>query len=359
MVQTFGFLDTQYIDFLDAQNEAAIRETNRAGVSYEELFRILDGGLSALANSRDPLIEKYVQPTTQRYVSQRFGSNRIWQRGAEYTPGRPQLGQEAEQYELPIWSFEVDLGTTRRALRDMGREDFTSEVRDTIQSIAKGHRADVLERMFFKTEFPLDSRAMGGKSPGFAGAGNPDITGVDIYGKDLPANYTHYFHGTDVAANIRTALDGAIAAMERWHRGRLEIMPTEDMADRIATWTTDEDFVPAQEWLIRSAVDRPEALVNSDTYLGVYKFKYPVLKPEAQLTGINAAIVPAALSRKPLAWRYNENWGREVRSEDRSLFPLTELIIMQDYGIGVLDRVGMALVSAGAGANYINPGVDR
>ena len=51
--------------------------------------------------------------------------------------------------------------------------------------------------------------------------------------------------------------------------------------------------------------------------------------------------------------------GARVRSEDRSLFPLTELIIMRDYGIGVLDRVGMALVSAGAGANYINPGVDR
>lgn len=359
-MQQFGFLDTQYISFLNAQTEDAIRQENGAGVSYADLFRILGGALNALASSQDPLVTKYVQPTTQEFVSQRNGTKRTWRRGAEYTPGRPELGAEERGYQLPLWSFEIDLAVTARGMRDMTPDQFFSEVSDTVQAIAMGRRADVLERIFHALEFPLDGRALSGSSPGFAGVGGDPVQGLDIYGKALPANYTHYFHGADSEAGLQGALDGAIANMERFHRGRLEILPTEDMADRITTWNNvDDDFVPAQEILIRPAVDVSEALVSADTYLGVYKRKYPVLKPEPQVQGLNAAIAPAAISSKPIALRYKESYGREARAEDRNLYPLTELIIMQDYGVGVLDRTGMALVSGGTGTDYINPTVAR
>lgn len=358
-MQTFGFLDTQYISFLNAQTENTLLETNGAGVSYADLFRVLGGALNALAASTDPLIARYAQPTTQEFVSQRNGTKRTWRRGAEYTPGRPELGAEERGYQLPLWSYEIDLGVTNRAMRDMTIDQFVSEVRDTITGISTGYRADVLERMFFKEEFPLDSRALNGSSPGFAGAGNPVVKGLDIYGKALPANYSHYFHGADTKTGLQGALDGAIAAMERFHRGRLEILPTEDMADRITTWTTDDEFVPATQLLIRPAIDVSEALVSADTYLGVYKGKYPVLKPEPQVTGLNAAVAPTSPGSKPIAWRYKESYGRSARAEDRSLFPLTELIILQDYGIGVLDRTGLALVSGGTGTDYINPSIAR
>lgn len=358
MIQ-FGFLDTEYISFLDAQTENAIRAENAAGVSYADMFRVLGGAMSALASTRDPLIEKYVQDTTQVTIEQRLGSKRIWQRGAEYTPGRPQLGQESEYYELPLWSFEIDMATTARGLRDMTIDKFMSEVRDTVNGIASGYRADVLERMFHADEFATDARARGGRSPGFIGVGDPEAIGMDIFGKALPSDYSHYFHGADTESGLQGALDGAIANMERFHRGRLEILPTEDMADRIQEWTDDEDFVPAQQLLIRSAIDQPEALVSPDTYLGVYKGKYPVLFPESQVNGVNAAVAPVSPSVKPIAWRYRESYGRYARVEDRNLYPLTEAIIMQDYGVGVWDRFGLALVSGGEGDDYINPVVSR
>lgn len=359
-MQTFGFLDTQYISFLNAQTEDAIRQENGAGTSYADLFRVLGGALNALASSTDPLIQRFAQPTTQEFVSQRNGTKRTWRRGAEYTPGRPELGAEERGYQLPLWSFEIDLAVTARGMRDMTVDQFMSEVRDTVQAIAMGHRADVLERIFHAYEFPLDSRALSGVSPGFAGVGDPVMQGLDIYGKALPANYTHYFHGADTEGGLQGALDGAIANMERFHRGRLEILPTEDMADRITGWNNvDDDFVPAQELLIRPAIDVSQALVSAEQYLGVYKGKYPVLKPEPQVTGLNAAIVPTAPGAKPLAWRYKESYGRNARAEDRNLYPLTELIIMQDYGVGVLDRTGLALVSGGAGSDYINPSIAR
>lgn len=359
-MQQFGFLDTQYISFLNAQTEDAINQENGAGVSYADLFRILGGALNALASSQDPLISRYSRATTQEFVNQRNGTKRTWRRGAEYTPGRPEVGAEARGYQLPLWSFEIDLAVTARGMRDMTPDQFFSEVSDTVTAISTGHRADVLERMFHALEFPLDSRALNGNSPGFAGVGGYPVGGLDIYGKALPANYSHYFHGADSDAGLKGALDNAIAAMERFHRGRLEILPTEDMADRITSWTNaDDDFVPATEILIRPAVDVSEALVSADTYLGVYKRKYPVLRPEPQVQGINAAISPTDSTSKPIAWRYKESYGRNARAEDRNLYPLTELIIMQDYGVGVLDRTGLALVSGGAGSDYINPSIAR
>lgn len=358
MVVKFGFLDVEYIKFLDQQNEAAIRDSNAAGVSYAELYRILDGAMAALAGQRDPLIQKYVRDTTEQFVTQRLGSKRIWQRGAEYTPGRPQLGAEEVGYELPLWNFEIDLGATRRGMRDMTPDRFIAEVTDIVQAISLGYRADVLERMFHALEFPLDGRAMSGSSPGFAGVGL-EVRGQNRKGQTLPNDYTHYFHGADSESGITGALDAAIEAMEGFHEGRLEILPTEDMADRITTWTDDETFVPAQRLLIRSAIDQPEALVSPDSYLGVYKGKYPVLHPERQVVGVNAAIAPSNPTQKPIVWRYKESYGRNATVEDRSLYPLLEAIIVQDYGIGVYDRVGMALVSAGAGTDYINPTVTR
>lgn len=359
MAQQFGFLDTQYISFLDSQTEAAIRATNAAGVSYEAMFRALNGALSALAGNRDPLIQRFVQDTTQETVTQRLGSRRVWQRGAEYTPGRPQLGQAAESYMLPLWSFEIDLGFTARSLRDITLDTFMSEVRDTVQGIATGYRADVLERLWHVDEFPLDSRALAGYSPGFIGAGEPLAVGLDIYNNPIPSDYSHYFHGADNEAAIQTTLNGAVANMERFHRGRLEIIPTEDMAERITAMTAGEMFVPAQQILIRSAVEQPEALVDPNVYMGVYNKKYPVRFPEVQVQGVNAMVAPTAPTQKPLAWRYKESYGRYARLEDRALYPLTEAIIMQDYGLGVLDRFGLALVSAGTGTDYINPNIVR
>lgn len=358
MVQQFGFLDTEYISFLNAQTEAAVRDSNAAGVSYAELYRILNGALTALAGSRDPLIAKYATDTTEKFITQKLGSKRMWYRGAEYTPGRPQVGAGETGYELPLWNFEMDLGTTNRAMRDMTADAFYGEVRDTIQGIAKGYRADVLERIFHALEFPLDSRAIAGNSPGFAGVGEA-VVGLDRHNVALEPDYTHYLHGADTTAGIQGALNGAIARIERHHDGRVEILPTEEMAARITAMTADEMFVPAQTLLIRSAIDRPEALVPADRYLGVYAMKYPVLHPEPQVVGLAAAVAPVNPSRKPIAWRYEPRYGRHARVEDRSLFPLTEAVILQDYGVGVYDRFGMALVSAGTGTTYINPTVVR
>ena len=96
------------------------------------------------------------------------------------------------------------------------------------------------------------------------------------------ANYTHYFHGTGGAANIRTAHDGrslrwSAGTEADWKSCRPRIWPI------VSPPGPRRRFRPGAGVVDCSAVDRPEALVNSDTYLASTGSS-TALKPEAQLT---------------------------------------------------------------------------
>lgn len=356
----FGLLDTQFIDFPEEQNEAHLsRIQNSVGIDYLEFVRRVDGAMAAV-NGADPLIKMLTSDTTRDSIITGGYTKKTWQRAAEYTPGRPQRGKGRGGYKLPIYFYEIDLGFTDRALKLMPIAQFEDELQTTVTAIDVGQRADVLERLFDNSEWPLDDDGTGA-SPGFAGSG----TGTNAFVGQLPNGtltdntYTHYFQAADTAAALDTAIKAMQANLQLWDRGPFDLIAGPDVIDRItANQADDTQFVGAGSTLVRPGTAESEAMVDPNRYLGVYNGWIRVMQPEYQIAGLGFAIVrsygPGA-ERNPLKWRWDPRFGRNTYVEDRRLMPLTEAAVLQTYGLGVGNRTGAALCSLGGTVGVYDP----
>lgn len=361
----FGYADTQFVHFPEGQDEDRVRSLrNLVGINYLEFVRRVDGAMRAL-NTNDPLVAMLTYDTTKDRINQEGGSDKVWQRSAEYTPGRPQRGQPGRSHLLPLYFYEIDLGFTDRALKTMGVEQFQDELRTTVQAVGRGRRADVLERLFNSAEMPLDDDGTGA-TPGFAGSG----TGTNVFSGTMPngqstdPSYTHYFQTADDGASLDTAIKAMQTNMALWDSGPFDLLPSPDAFDRITSNQTDAtQFVSAGSDLVRRGEAQDAALVDPNKYAGVYNGMIRVMHPDYQISGNGFALIRsygAGNARNPLAWRYDPTFRREAYVDDRRLMPMTEAAIMQTYGIGVSNRTGAALCSIGGSAGvYAAPAINR
>lgn len=361
----FGYGDTQFINFPVGQDDDRVRQMqNRLGINVLEFVRRVDGAVAAL-NQTDPLIAMLTYDTTQLTLRQGGTSDKVWQRSAEYAPSRPQIGLPGRSWMLPIHFNEIALGFTERALQTMQIEQFTDEVRTTVQAVAKGRRADVLDRLFNDEEEPLDDDG-GGASPGFAGSG----TGANAFVGVLPSglttdgSYTHYFQADDTANALDTAIKAMQTNLELWASGPFDLISSPDAFERIIANTTDTtQFVSAGSDLIRRGEAQDVAMVDPNRYAGVYNGRIRVMWPDYQIAGNGFAVVKtygAGNANNPLAWRYDPLFGRNAYVEDRALYPLAEAMILQTYGIGVGNRVGATVCSIGGTTGvYAPPAINR
>lgn len=363
----FGFLDTQYIDFPEGQTEARLRSMQtRAGLNVRNLVTRLDAALTAL-NQPDPLISMLSYTTTKDRINAPLTGRKVWQRGAEYTPARPQRGVDGGGHLLPLYWGEMDMAFTERKLHKMLQDEFDDEVRSTVQAIRTGERADALERLFIPDEIPLDDDG-NGASPGFAGSG----TGTNVFRGELPGGlrtpngYTHYGYTTE--AGLEAALDQFIAQMSQWHRAPFDLISTPDVVAMIAKIDPGIKFVPAGSALVRPGSDQAEALVDPTVYTGVYDGVLRIRHGDWQITEGSGSTNAMAIvktygpnnAQNPLAYRYDDDYGNAFYVEDRALFPLTQAAILKPYAFGVSARVGAALISVGAGqATYTPPTIYR
>lgn len=357
----FGYADTKFVHFPEGQTEQRVRGLqNRLGINYLEFVRRVDAAMSAL-NRQDPLIGELTADTTNDRVTTLRSVPKVWQRGAEYTPGRPQRGGAGGGYSLPLYNYEIDLGFTDRGLMTMPTEVFTEELRTTVQAVAKGRRADVLHRLFFPGEVPLDDDGVGA-SPGFIGSG----TGTNVFegsypnGIVVPANHTHYHQAANTDGDIDAALKLMLSKMQKWYTGPFDLIGSPDFIDRIqvATMRADDRFVSAGSSLIRPAEAQTQALVDANRYIGVYAGHIRVREADFQIGGMACAIIKPGV--KQLSWRYDPLFGREAYVDDRQLTPLVEAMIMQTYGVGVGERTSATLLSVGGTAGvYAAPPIER
>ena len=115
----FGFADTQFVQYPEGQTEARLRGLqNRLGINYLEFVQRVDSAMAAL-NASDALINELTYDTTNDRISAGTNSDKVWQRSAEYTPGRPQRGKPGRGHYLPLYHYEIDLGFTDRMLQTM------------------------------------------------------------------------------------------------------------------------------------------------------------------------------------------------------------------------------------------------
>lgn len=350
----FGLLDTQFIDFAETMTESRLKAIkNRLGISVVEFVERVEGAMAALA-TRDPVTREYTYDTTDDSFKYRGPTDKIWQRGAEYTVARPQRGMGRRGHMIPLYHYEIALGVTDRYLQEADADQFEDEVRATVQAVSRGRIADVWTRFWSDEVMALDDDGVG-TTPGFAGSGvgADAFFGTTLRGTMTDENYTHYFFSEPDAANMQAALDAMIEQMGLWYTGTLDIVATEQALDMIAQWRADDIFVPTGSMLIRPAERETQTLVDASRYAGVYKGKVRVRHAIEGVEGNALAIVNPTST--PLAWRYDPIYGREAYLKDRGIYPLTQADILQVYGIGVADRTSAAFLSFGEGMTEYTP----
>ncbi len=353
----FGLIDTQYIDFAEGQTDARLRSLqNRLGINFTEFVNRVDSAVGAI-NTPDPLVSALTYRTDQDLVQGQFGSSRVFGRQAEYTVARPQRGA-GRGHSIPFYFNEIGLGFTRRALELISLTQFENELRDTVQAVRRGVRADVLERLYDPDEFPLDDDG-NGASPGFAGSG----TGANAFVGTLPggaqtdASYTHY--GFTTQANLATAIDTFLGRVRNFHPAPYDLIGS---PDAIAMVMELAGFVPSGSALVRPGIGTAEALVDPNQYVGVYDGVLRVRSGDYQIDGDAIAIVKTYGDNNlayPLAWRFDPGFGEGAYVEDRQLYPLAEALVQMHYGVGANRRTGAALISIGAETAYTPPAILR
>jgi hypothetical protein len=351
----FGYLDTKYIDLpanIDERYLQGLR--TRAGVDFPRILRELDSRLATLNTFVDPLVAALINPTTEIYAEGGASPDfEINERG-EYTLARPQLA-EIPAHMLPLRGYDASLGFTEDGLENMSLSKITKNIDALFAGWRRLHRKEALKRLFSKAEVRVDKKTSV-TSPGFAGSGTGDnvFTGSYPDGNALPGGYSHYY--TTTAAALATALDAAIAQLRRWQMGPFDLIAPQAEIDLVAALPK---FVKASSALVRTGADESEALVDPNIYVGVYDGVVRVRQAIVDTSDPNIGIFKSFGNlnpNNPLAWRYDELKGRGAVVRSRTLYPLDQAVLKQDFGIGVNNRTAAALIFVNAdGDPYEDP----
>lgn len=360
----YGMLDTKYIDFPLGVDLAYLRGLRtKAGVTFPEVLREIDSRLAALNRNLDPLVASLIRVTTEELADTSAPAPFTIDERGEYTLARPQL-VEGAMHPLPIRGYDVSLGFTEDGLEKMSRDRILLNVDSLLAGFRRLYRRMVLTRLFYDGEVRVAPETTM-KSPGFAGSGIGDNVFSRPYsdGQPLPSNYSHYYAvDSSVPGDLKAKLKAGRNRMQRWQPGPFDLVGPESMIELVTAITGSgptDSFVSAGAQLVRPAQGDAEARVDADRYLGVLFGDIRVQKPIDDTASPNLALVKSfgnLDTRNPLAWRYDEQTGRNAILRYRSLYPLDQAVVKQDFGIGVNNRVAAALFYVANGATvYVAP----
>jgi hypothetical protein len=358
----FGYLDTQHIDFPPGVDTAYLAGLeNRAGVSFQTVLQMIDEMLGAYNGSLDPLIASMITPTEEVWADTSGPmAFEVSERG-EYTIARPQL-VEGLAHMLPLRGYDVSLGFTEDGLEAMSLNAIRRNVESVILGYRRLQKIQALTRLFGNTEVRVAAKTAT-TSPGMAGSGTGNNVFSRAYpdGTALPGGYSHYyFANTSNAGEFETTLNNAIDRLAKWNPAPFDMIGSSAMVTLVRALT---GFTKVGSALVRQGVDESEALVDAAQYVGVYTtpsgHDVRVRKALEETTSPNLAIYKSYGQldpMNPLAWRYDPIKGRNAFVRYRSLFPLDQAVVLQDFGIGVNNRTAAVLVYAANGAaSYTNP----
>lgn len=350
----FGFLDTRYIDFPSSVDVAYIQGLqNREGVSFAEIVAELDRRLVALNSSLDPLLAALMYVTSETFADNTGPVAFTIEERSERTIARPQLA-EALAHMLAIKGWDVSLGFTEDFLMGARMDRIITQFDSIVAGLKHLYRVRGLTRLFSTAEVPVD-RKTSATSPGFAGSG----TGSNAFtrpfpdGSALSGGYTNYWR--DTAANRAVLIAAMIAHIQRWAE------PPFDYLGSAAETTAVQalaGFVPAGSALVRVGAGTAEALVDPNVYIGVYNGVLRIRKPLLDFTTAHFAIFKSfgnLAPGNPLVWRYDPKRGRYAYVRYRSLFPLDQAVVIQDFDINVGNRVAAELALVAASGSYAAP----
>jgi hypothetical protein len=353
----FGMLDTQYID-LPANIDTTYLEglRTRSGYDFQQLLRELDRRLAALNRNIDPLIAAILAPPTTDDVADTTMPTAfvVTERG-EYTIARPQY-TEGQAHMLAMRGYDVTLGFTEDGLEDMSLSRILTNVDSLFLGMRLLYRKECLKRFFSDAEIRISVKTTA-TSPGFAGSGTGGnaFTGNYPDGQPLEVGYTHYFR--DTAANRLAIIKSAKQRLEKWVTGPFDLIAPQAQIDALAALGEPFFYRPDSRF-VRQGANASSAVVDPDIYAGILDENIRVRLPITDFSSPNIALFKTfgnLADRNPLVWKYDEKKGRNAYVRSRSMFPLSDAVLLQTFGINVNNRIAAALIRIDAAGGYVPP----
>lgn len=357
----FGYIDTTYVDLAPGLDEGYLRSLEtRSGLSVAEMIQRVDAAMSAINEGADPLVAALSYRTASANAGTRVTATKRVTRGGEYTFARPQKITRVG-YMLPIAKFDMSIGFTEDGLEEISSASFDEELDAMVGGFQRFYTAAVLDRLFSNAEVPVDDTTTV-VSPGFAGSGTGTnvFSGVYPDGSDIAGGYTHYGYGT-TDASIITWLDSQVAVMEKWQTGPFDLIASAAGMTALvaAAAAASKPVIMSGSSLIRLPDSQSEALVDADTYFGVYGGKVRLRYGVSGFGDNHFALFKsqgAFADGNPIAWRYDPLRGADAFVRSRALFPLADAVALQWLGFGVGNRTAASLFyRAGGAVAYVNP----
>lgn len=354
----FGFLDTQWID-LPAGIDLAYIEglRTRAGVDFPRVLDEIDSRLGAFNENIDDFTASLITVTDQLFNEVVQPVPFDIEESGEYTLPRPQFADRPAVPMLPIRKYDVATGWTEDGLDAISLSGILLQVDSILLGMRLKARKEIIRRLFYSTEIRVDPKTTA-TNPGLAGSG----TGTNVFagyfpdGSAVPGGYTHYIR--DVAGNRAASIKSVRDKIKKWFPGPYVMAGTQTFIDAVAADATN--FVAAGSPLIRPASGVAEALVDTSTFLGVYDKDIQVLRTVLTDFSGDYGIVYKTFGdfnpQNVLAWRFDPLYGREAYLRSRSMYPLSEAIVIHRYGVGTNNRVAAGIVQvAGSAGTYQDP----
>lgn len=331
------------------------------GTTYDQFIADAGRGL-ALVNSSltaDPLISSLISLTDEMSVEYRVGATTGMQDHTEYA--RPDQRRGATTgHMLPLKAYDRGMGWTWDFLRKARRVQLDTDVAEVVKDIQDNWQKKILTRLFKST---YDAVGSSGRSMPLADGGTADAAYVPIAVPSRGGTFT-YTHDHIVSVNgiTQTLFEPVVAYLyEHGYDAPYDLLVA--YAD-IASWTNTTNvtgWIPRADPLIRYGMTADTANV-SDGYLGVIETDYGTCRVRA------SGRVPTTYwalyksygpmdSRNPLVVRQSTDYGISavlLKGDHIREFPLEEAIVFQEFGVGVMDRVGAVVVYNNAGA-YSDP----
>lgn len=362
-----GIVDSTYFEVPANVDQTYLRRYETAdGVTFDQLVPRINAAFAAFNGEVDPTVaELTTRPTTNIIINGRHPGRFKVERQGEYGPERPQKPGKPVAHALPIWVDGAAMGFTERGLRFMTAESILAEFEEALNGFRYNHKMAVLGRLLDDAEVPVDdANATTMLSPGFAGSGTGLNAFSAAYYPDFTAiggGYSHYWRIAEAG------LSAGMLALRNQHRkwfptGKFDFVGSQDMVDAIVALDEAGGFIRAERAFIREGSGNTVAQVDPDTYVGILHGDIWVRKPIMDFTDPNGWLFQPLGNfnpRNPLAWRYDPKAGggagRGAYVRTVTAWPLSDANILQEFGIGVNNRVGAELIRMADSGTYEPP----
>lgn len=329
------------------------------GSSAEEIFNDLLAGLIAASQSMlsHPIYGGLVSTTEEIGREYRNGSasSRMSKR-AEYTKADPKKATTIG-HMFPKESYDYTLGFTMDFLREARRGQIDANIADAIDAIVNEYQISVLTRFFSNTENLMGSG--GYDVPFVAGGGNVPHVPPQYQGFSFDSTHTHF--ARDTVANRAVAIEAGVVHL--LHHGIngpwIGLVPFAD----ISTYAGLTNFRKPQRENITYANTTNLAQINEEVFFGVYESEHGLILLHAtnRLPTNYFGLYKSYGNddpRNPLVVRVARDYKFTpiaMRGEGFKVYPLENMVVIHEYGVGVRDRLNGYAIRFAASGDYSNP----